>query len=68
MLGAIQIKITKNCHFLNDCIIKTLLFILSEIKRNWGGDGKKGYSSDIQWEDAINQKLWLRDLQRSSSV
>lgn len=47
MLGAAQIKVTNNCPFLKDFIIKTFLFLLSEIKRNWGGDGKKGCSSDI---------------------
>lgn len=38
MLGAVQIK---------DFIIMTLLFLISGIKRNWGGDGKKESSSNI---------------------
>lgn len=44
MLGALQIKITKNYPFLNDFVIKALLFLLFEIRRNLGGDGKKGCS------------------------
>lgn len=46
MLDAVKIKVINNYPFLKVFLIKTLLFLLSEIKMNWGGKAKKGCSSD----------------------